>query len=65
MSTDIQKSADSFNQNELAYLDLAENGFYCAKCYDMVNYFIGECEVLTPKAKKFEKEYKKALKEKK
>ena len=56
MSTDIEKSANLLSLTELTE-DLADNDFYCAKCYDMVNYFIDECETLTPKIQKFERGY--------
>jgi len=43
---------DIGKENELEHKD-----FYCSKCYDMVSYFLNECETLSPKAKKFKKEY--------
>ena len=45
-------------------VDLEDNDFYCEKCYDMVNYFITECETLSPKATKFKNSYLKSKNEK-
>jgi len=43
--------------------DLVNNGFYCEKCYDMINFFIGEIEKLSPKATKFKNSYLKSKNE--
>jgi chromosome segregation ATPase len=51
-------------QIQTTVVDLADNNFYCEKCYDMVNYFISECETLSPKATKFKNSYLKSKNEK-
>ena len=61
MSAVDEHSNNLNTENELTD-DLVDNDFYCAKCYDTVNYFLSECEALTPRVKKFEKCYFKCKK---
>ena len=48
MESKLNYNASSVSSsNELVLID-EENKFYCEKCYDMVNYFIGECLTYSP-----------------
>ncbi len=43
---------------------LKNNDFYCEKCYEMVNYFIDECQTMAPKVSTLKKNYSLAKKDK-
>lgn len=44
---------------------LLNNDFYCEKCYDMINYFIDECQTLAPKVTRLKSNYSQCKKNKK
>jgi len=43
---------------------LKNNDFYCEKCYEMLNYFIDECQTMAPKVSTLKKNYSLCKKDK-
>ena len=57
----VQKAkSDKANSDET----LLNNDFYCEKCYDMINYFIDECQTLAPKVSRLKSNYSQCKKNK-
>lgn len=46
-SQEIKPGSDAPGSDEAT-----ANDFYCEKCYEMINYFIGECQTMSPKVTK-------------